>query len=407
MGTGLSKEQIRKIIKEYGLTKGEDIQSALKDMFKEVLQEMLEGEIENELGYAKHDEKNKETKNSRNGYSSKKVKSEYGEFDLNIPRDRQGEYDPIVVGKYQKDVTGLSKQVLKLYAKGMSYRDIYNHMKKLYGVEINKDKITKITNKIIPKLKEWQRRPLEEMYPIVFFDAMFFSVKHEGTIIKKPVYIALAYNKSGYKDVLGMWIGPKKESSKYWFQIMNELKHRGLKDILIAAIDGLPGFKEAINTAYPKTEIQSCIIHQIRNSTRYVSRKDLKEFTTDMKKIYRASSLNLAEENLKEFSEKWKSKYGYAVKSWNENWEELSRFYNYSAKVRKLIYTTNTIENYNKQVRKYTKSKSVFPSDLALMKQLFLIMQDYTDSWIKRRRNWGLILNELELYFGKRVKKYL
>lgn len=405
--SGLSKEQIKQIIKEYGLTNGEDIQSALKDMFKDVLQEMLEGELEHELGYEKHDEENKETENSRNGYSKKKVQSEYGEFDINIPRDRNGEYDPIAVEKYQKDVTGLSKQVLKLYAKGMSNRDIYKHMKDLYGVNVNKDKITKITNKIIPQIKEWQRRPLEEMYPIVFFDAMFFSVKHEGTIIKKPVYIALGMNKSGYKDILGMWIGPEEESSKYWFQILNELKHRGLKDILIAAIDGLPGFKDAINTAYPKTEVQSCIIHQIRNSTKYVSRKDLKEFTTDMKKIYRASSLEIAEQNLETFSNKWESKYGYAVKSWNENWEALSKFYNYSAKIRKLIYTTNTIENYNKQIRKYTKRKSVFPSDMALMKQLFLIMKDYTETWVKRKKNWGLILNELEIYFGERVRKYL
>jgi len=405
--SGLSKKQIRKIMKEYNLVKGEDIQSALKDMFKDVLQEMLEAELETELGYTKHDEKNKETDNTRNGYSKKKINSEYGELEINIPRDRKNEYDPIAVEKYKKDLTGISKQVIKLYARGMSHRDIYKHMKDLYGVKINKDKITQITNKIIPKIKEWQNRPLSEMYPVVFFDAMFFNVKHEGRIIKKPVYIALGVNKSGYKEILGMWIGPENESSKYWLKILNELKHRGLKDILIAAIDGLSGFSNAVNTAYPKTEVQSCIIHQIRNSTKYVSRKDLKEFTTDMKKIYRASSLELAEKNLKIFSDKWQEKYGYAVDSWNNNWAELSEFFNYSAKIRKLIYTTNPIEGYNRQIRKYTKSKSVFPSDMALMKQLFLIMEKVTESWTKRRKNWGLILNELEIYFGKRVSKFL
>lgn len=402
----LTKEQIRQLIKEKNMKTAQDVQETLKEMFAETLQEMLEAELEEELGYSKYDYKNKKTSNSRNGHSKKKVHSDYGSFELNIPRDRQGDFNPQVVKKNEHDISSIEDQILSMYARGMSVRDIQNHLQSIYGLDASPTLISKITDKILPLITEWQNRPLEAIYAIMFMDAAVFKVRENGHIVNKAAYVAIGINLDGRKDVLGIWIG-ENESSKYWLNILNELRNRGIKDILIASVDGLTGFTEAINAAFPQTEVQRCIIHQIRNSTKYVSYKDLKSFTADLKLVYQAVNEEAALTQLDMFEEKWGDKYPLAINSWRKNWTELATFFKYPEEIRRIIYTTNAIESYNRQLRKVTKAKSIFPTDDSLMKMLYLATIDITKKWTTRIRNWSVILAQFAIYFNERISDYI
>ncbi|MEX3615464.1 IS256 family transposase [Paenibacillus glucanolyticus] len=401
-----TKEQLRAFIKENKLVTAQDAQNALKELFAETLQEMLEAELDTHLGYEKHEVKTKMTPNSRNGKSKKTVVSEYGEQEITVPRDRLGEFEPIVVQKHQKNVTGIEDQIIALYAKGVSTREIQDHLQNLYGIEVSPTLISNVTNKIVPLIKEWQNQPLKGIYAVVYMDAIHFKVKQDGAIVNKAAYMVIGIDWDGNKDVLGMWIG-ENESSKFWLSVLNDLRNRGVQDILIICVDNLSGFSEAITACYPKTEIQKCIIHQIRNSTRYVSYKDLKKVTADLKPIYKAATEEGALLELDRFEEVWGVKYPLIVRSWRNNWEELSTFFKYPPEIRKLIYTTNMIESYHRQLRKVTKGKSIFPTDEALLKMLYLATMDVTRKWTGRVQIWGQMLLQLSVFFPDRVSNYL
>lgn len=384
----------------------DDVQSALKDLFADTIQEMLEAEIESSLGYAKHDMKNKRTTNSRNGYSKKTVRSEYGDVDIQIPRDREGDFEPTIVKKHQSNVTGIEDQILALYAKGVSTRDIQDHLHQLYGIEVSPTLISNVTNKVVPLIKEWQNRPLQSVYAVVFLDAIHFKVKQDGAIVNKAAYMVIGIDLDGHKDVLGIWIG-ENESAKFWLYVLNELKNRGVQDILITSVDNLRGFTEAISACYPETEIQKCVIHQIRNSIKYVSYKDLKRITSELKPIYKAPTEQAALEELEQFEQTWGSKYPLLVRSWRTNWDEIATFFKYPPEIRKLIYTTNVIESYHRQLRKVTKGKAMFPTDDALLKMLYLVTMDVLRKWTGRVHNWGQILMQLSVFFEERVRPHI
>ena len=398
----ISNEVFKRLIEDYNIKSTDDIKDMLKDLLGGTIQTMLEAEIEDNLGYSKHNYKEKITNNSRNGHSNKTVRSEYGTIDLDIPRDRNGEFEPQIIPKRQREITGIEGQILSLYSKGMSNRDIEDHLQNLYGVDVSPTMISKITDKILPEIREWQSRQLEDVYPIVFMDAIHYSVRKEGIVVKKAVYISIGINKYGEKEVLGFWVG-KNESSKFWLNILNELRNRGVQDILIISVDNLKGFSESIKSTFPLTEIQKYIVHQIRNSTRYISYKELKEFTSDLKKVYNAITLEQAENNLLLFEEKWGKKYMAVVKSWRDNWLELTTYFKYDQSIRKLIYTTNHIENFNRQLRKFTKTKTSYPTDDSLLKSIYLSMKEITKKWTGKIPNWGEIYSQLSIYFEGRI----
>lgn len=398
------KEKLRELMSQLDIKNFSDINSLFKEMVSDILENGLEAELEDELGYSKYDYRNKETDNSRNGYSQKHLKTSFGDVDINVPRDRKGEFEPQLVKKHQTTLTGdIEEKILSMYAKGMSTNDIDAHIREIYGIEVSDSTISRITDKIIPVVKEWQQRPLEEIYAVVFMDAIHYHVRSEGQIVKKAVYIAIGINMSGIKEVLGMLIG-ENESAKYWLSILNGLKNRGVEDILIACVDGLTGFDNAIEAVYPKTEIQQCIIHQIRNSTKYVSYKDIKALMADLKRVYAAVDEETALYELEVFEEKWGSKYPKIAQSWKANWARLCTYFKYPPEVRTLIYTTNAIEGFNRQLRKVTKSKSVFPTDDSLLKMLYLAMIDITKKWTGKRRDWGIIHSQLEVFFADRLE---
>ena len=395
-------KKILEILQEnYQIESAQDLSSAIKDLFKDSLQEMMNAEFETSMGYKKYDNKVEKT-NYRNGATKKKLKSEFGEFEFETPRDRNGEFEPRIVPKNKRDVSGIEDKIISLYGRGLSTREINEQIQDLYGIEVSSTMVSNITDQILPKIKEWQNRPLESIYPICFVDAVHFSVREESSVVKKAAYIVLGINEYGEKDVLGIWIG-ENESAKFWLSMFNDLKSRGVKDILILCSDGLIGMKEAITTAYPKTVQQRCIVHMIRNSVRFVSYKELKPFCEDLKTIYTSKNEKEGYEQLQKVKEKWKSKYPTAFKSWEENWDAICPFFSYSEPVRKIMYTTNTIESLNRSYRKYTKTKSVFPSDESLMKCLYLATLNITKKWNGRYRNWDLILGELSIMFEGRI----
>lgn len=395
-------KKILEILQEnYQIESAQDLSSAIKDLFKDSLQEMMNAEFETSMGYKKYDNKVEKT-NYRNGATKKKLKSEFGEFEFETPRDRNGEFEPRIVPKNKRDVSGIEDKIISLYGRGLSTREINEQIQDLYGIEVSSTMVSNITDQILPKIKEWQNRPLESIYPICFVDAVHFSVREESSVVKKATYIVLGINEYGEKDVLGIWIG-ENESAKFWLSMFNDLKSRGVKDILILCSDGLIGMKEAITTAYPKTVQQRCIVHMIRNSVRFVSYKELKPFCEDLKTIYTSKNEKEGYEQLQKVKEKWKSKYPTAFKSWEENWDAICPFFSYSESVRKIMYTTNTIESLNRSYRKYTKTKSVFPSDESLMKCLYLATLNITKKWNGRYRNWDLILGELSIMFEGRI----
>ena len=397
------RKKLLALLQDAGISDVEGVQELFKEMVGTVLENGLEGELDEELGYSKYDYRNKQTDNSRNGHSEKTLKSSLGDLEISIPRDRKGEFEPQLVKKNQTSLSGdIEDKILSMYAKGMSTSDIESHIRDIYGLSVSDTTISRITDKILPIVKEWQMRPLESIYAVVFLDAIHFHVRSEGQIIKKAVYIAIGVQMDGIRDVLGMWVG-ENESAKFWLGILNGLKNRGVEDILIACVDGLTGFTNAIEAVYPKTEIQQCIIHQIRNTTKYVSYKDIKALMADLKKVYAAVDERTALLELDSFEEKWGKKYPKIAHSWRSNWPNLSTYFKYPQEVRTLIYTTNSIENFNRQLRKVTKAKSVFPTDESLLKMLYLAMIDITKKWTGRRKDWGLIHSQLEIFFADRL----
>lgn len=395
------KELLKILQENYEIETAQDISAALKDMFKDALQEMMNAEFDSSIGYSKYDKKLEKT-NYRNGSTKKRLKSEFGEFDFETPRDRNGEFEPKIVPKNKRDVSGIEDKIISLYGRGLTTREINEQIQDLYGIEVSATMVSNITDQIIPEIKEWQERPLDEVYPFVFIDAVHFSVREDNIVVKKAAYIVLGINSEGYKEVIGIYIG-ENESSKYWLGVLNELKERGVKDILIMCSDNLTGIKEAINAAFPNTVQQRCIVHMIRNSVKYVNYKDLKAFTADLKSIYTSRNEKEGYEKLQEVKEKWKDKYASAFKIWESNWDTICPFFQFSEPIRKIMYTTNTIESLNRQFRKYTKTKSVFPTDMALLKCLYLSVKNIDKKWDQAYRNWGPILSELSIMFDNRI----
>ena len=397
------RAKIRELLQMADISSMDDIQSLFKETIAEFMENGLEAELDDELGYSRYDYKNKDTDNSRNGYSHKTLRTSFGNVDVTVPRDRKGEFEPKVLKKNQTSISqDIEEKILSMYAKGMTTSDIEAHIQDIYGVEVSDTTISRITDKILPVAKEWQQRPLEAVYAVVFLDAIHYHVRSEGQIVKKAVYIAIGINLDGKKDVLGMWVG-ENESAKFWATVLNGLKNRGVKDIFIACTDNLTGFSAAIEAVFPKTEIQNCIVHQLRNSSKYVSYKDLKALMADLKAVYAAVDEPSALAALDAFSERWDKKYPKISRSWRENWANLSTYFKFPQEVRRLIYTTNTIEGFNRQLRKVTKSKSVFPTDDSLLKMLYLAMMDITRKWTGRRQDWSIIHAQLSIYFGDRM----
>ena len=397
------KALARSILEQYDPADAQDVQSLLRDLLGDVIQEMLESELDEKLGYSKYDYRNKETDDSRNGYSKKTVTSSVGPVELDIPRDRKGEFEPQAVKKNQTDISNIEDQVLSMYAKGMTTRDISAHLRDVYGVDASAEMISRMTDRILPVAREWQNRPLERKYAIVFMDAVHFNVREDNRTVKKAVYVAIGVRLDGSREVLGMWIGGN-ESAKYWLGVLNEIKNRGVEDIMIVSVDGLTGFADAIGAVFPQAEVQRCIVHQIRYSTKFVSYKDRKKFVSSLKSVYGAATEELALSALDDLEEEWGARYPSSVSSWRNNWPQLSTYFKYPPEIRRLIYTTNSIENFNRQLRKVTKSRSVFPTDDALFKILYLAMVDATKKWTGKGWDWGLTLDQLCIYFGDRIK---
>ena len=395
-------KEILKILQEnYEIETAQDLSGAIKDLFKDALQQMMNAEFDTSMGYTKYDKTTEKT-NYRNGTTKKNLKSEFGEFEFETPRDRKGEFEPKIVPKNKRDVSGIEDKIISLYGRGLSTREINEQIQDLYGIEVSSTMVSNITDQILPEIKEWQNRPLDDIYPIVFIDAVHFSVRQDSQVVKKAAYIVLGVDKEGNKDILGMWIG-ENESAKFWLGVLNDLKQRGVKDILILCSDGLTGIKEAITAAYPKTIQQRCIVHIIRNSVKFIYYKDKKEFCNDLKTIYTAKNEKDGYNNLQKVKEKWKNKYPNSLRNWEENWDAICPFFNYSDSIRKIMYTTNTIESLNRQFRKYTKTKAVFPTDDSLIKCLYLATKNITKKWTTRYGSWDLILAELSIMFEGRI----
>lgn len=381
----------------------EDVSQFLKDLHSQVLEQMLQGEMDAHLGYDKHSTDGYNSGNSRNGSFSKKIQSEHGEHLIEVPRDRKGEFEPIVVPKHQSRGLSIERLVISLYAKGMSVSDIEDELRDIYQISLSTSAISIITNKVTQAAIEWQNRPLERLYMIVWMDGIVFKVRESGKVINKTVYLCVGLNNRGYKEVLGMWIG-KTESSSFWMSVLTDLKARGVEDILITVTDNLNGFTETIRAVFPQSTTQICVVHQIRNSCRYVVWKDLKEFTADMKEIYTSVNRDQAAIALEEFERKWGAKYRHAVQSWHRNWNDLTAFFDFPIEIRTIIYTTNLIENLNGKIRKYTKTKLSFPTDDALRKSVWLAISEIEKKWTMPIRNWGVVMNQFLVIFENRIE---
>lgn len=371
-------------------------------LFSKTMEEMLEAELSDHLGYQKHSSKGWNSGNSRNGSYEKKVRTSVGDQKLVVPRDRQGTFKSGVLKKYQTSSNEIEDKIVAMYARGMTTRDIQDTLEELYGIDVSPTTISNITDKVWSLVEEWQNRPLNSMYPLVFLDAIHLKIRLEGKTTNTACYVIQAVTLEGFTDVLGHWIGDGAEGANFWLSVLTDLQNRGVEDILIASVDGLTGFSEAIASVYPQTQIQRCVVHQIRNSLRYVSWKNKKEFTNDLKLIYKASTKEEAEKYLTQLENTWGKQYPIATRSWRNNWDELSTFFQYTPEIRKLIYTTNAIESYNRQIRKVTKTKSVFPTPEAARKMLYLAHRDIAKKWTKARHNWQLLLNQLTIHFEGR-----
>lgn len=378
-------------------------------LIKDVLENILEVEMGEHLGRDKYDHQtdiDQDDRNYRNGYSKKTLRSSFGDVDLDVPRDRKAEFEPQIIKKYETVCNELDKKIISLYAKGMSTRDIQAEVEDLYGITLSPSMISKITDKVIATATEWQNRMLDEIYPIVYLDAMYFKVRSNGKIVNKAVYICLGYTLEGYKDILGIWVD-EAEGAKFWLSICNDLKNRGVKKILIACMDGLKGLPQAIKTVFPTVDIQTCIVHQIRNSIKYIASKDKKAFMKDLKEVYKATTEELALAQLDNLKEKWGSNYGMVIDSWYNNWNNLDTFFKFSPQIRKLIYTTNVLEGFNRQVRKFTKVRTIFPTDESLNKYVYLATMEIMEKWTQPIHNWRTTLAELSLYFEEQLRDEL
>ena len=372
-------------------------------LIKQILEAALEGEMESHLSDCQQEGQ----PNRRNGRMKKTVKTGTGAFELETPRDRDGSFEPEIVKKRQTVLNeSLDNKILSLYAIGMSYEAIGSHLEEMYGLDVSPAKISQITDKLLPVITEWRNRPLDSVYPIVFLDAMHFKIREEGKVVSKAIYSVLGVNAEGCKEILGIYLSDS-EGSRFWLDVLNDLHKRGIQDILIASIDGLKGFPEAISSVFPRTEIQLCVVHQIRNSLKYVVSKDQKAFMVDLKQVYRATSRDLAEQRLLELEEKWGKKYPAVIKSWHANWDKLSNYFQYPEDLRRIIYTTNIVEGFHRQVRKYTKSKGAFVNENALMKLVYCACQKVLEKWTMPMHNWALIASQLQIFFEGRLNLQL
>lgn len=395
------KNIIASLIEEYNIQTAEDIEEALKDLLGGAIKNMLESEMDEHLGYEPYERTS--STNARNGTKPKTLRSKYGEIPIDIPQDRKSSFEPKLVPKHQKNITEIESKIIAMYARGLSTRQISEQVEDIYGFDVSEGLVSSITNKLIPQIEEWQQRPLSAVYPIIFIDAIHFSVRDNNIIKKLAAYIILGINDEGKKEVLNITIG-ENESSKYWLSVLNELKNRGVMDILIICADGLSGIKEAISAAFPNTEYQRCIVHQVRNTLKYVADKDKKEFSSDLKKIYHSASESIGYEKMLEISEKWQLKYPNSMKSWSVNWDALSPMFKFSAEVRKVIYTTNAIESLNSIYRQLNRQRSVFPNDMALLKALYLSTFQATKKWTSTLKNWGKVYGEMSIMYEGRLR---
>lgn len=391
---------IAALIDEYDIETADDIQEALKDLLGGTIKSMMEAEMDDHLGYESYERSDND--NYRNGTKKKKVRGNYGEFEIDVPQDRQSTFEPQVVKKRQKDISDIDSKIISMYARGLTTRQISEQIEEIYGFECSEGFISDVTDKILQEISDWQNRPLDEIYPIMFIDAVHFSVREDHIIKKLAAYVILGITLDGRKDVISLQIG-ENESSKYWLGVLNDLKNRGVKDVMIICADGLTGIKEAIQTAFPETEYQRCIVHQIRNTLKYVPYKDKKSFATDLKAIYLAPNEEQGLENLARVSEKWGEKYPNAMKSWEKNWDVLTPIFKFSADVRKVIYTTNAIESLNSTYKKLNRQRSVFPSDTALLKSLYLSTMQATKKWSQPLRNWAKVYGEFSIMYEGRL----
>jgi len=391
---------IAQLLEEYDIQTPQDIEAALRDLLGGTIQNMLESEIEEQMEQSQL--KDPTYSDSRNGYKPKTLKSNYGEVPVKVPQDRNSDFEPKVVPKHKRDISEIEGKIISMYAKGMSTRQISDQIQNIYGFDVSESLVTGITNKIMPEIEAWQKRPLSAVYPIVFIDAIVFNVRDNGVIKKQAAYIILGVSEEGHKEVLTITIG-QTESSKYWLSVLNELKNRGVQDILILCADGLTGIKEAIEAAYPLTEYQRCIVHVVRNTLKYVSHKDKKVFAADLKTIYHASNEQSGYERMQAVTEKWENKYPNSMKRWSDNWDVISPMFKFSAVVRKVIYTTNAIESLNSGYRRLNRQRSVFPSSTALLKALYLATFELTKKWTGTLRNWGSVYGELAIMYPDRL----
>jgi putative transposase len=380
---------------------GEDLFSFLSQLQKRGVEAILEGEFDNHLGYDKH--KDSFGENSRNGHTTKKLRNQYGEMEIKVPRDRNSSFEPVLVPKRKNIADGVENIIISLYAKGMSVSDIEDQIKDLYNFDISTSAISRITERVTQDVVLWQNRPLESVYCVVWMDGIVFKVRENSKVIDKTVYISIGLRTDGKKEVMGLWLG-KNESASFWLSVLTDMKARGVQDILVTATDNLKGFTEAIKSVFPESTKQICIVHQIRNACKFVVWKDRRAFTADMKEIYKAPNQEAAKVALDQLESTWGKKYGYAIKSWTDNWEELTAFLAFPVEIRKIIYTTNVIENLNGKIRKYTKTKSSYPTDEAVMKSVFLAVQEITKKWTMPIRDWGMILNQFVIMFENRLK---
>ncbi len=379
---------------------------AIKKLLKNAIEGMLDAELTQQLGYERYSPSGKNSGNSRNGKTRKTLKNDNGEIEITVPRDRNSEFDPLIVKKYDRTIGPIEDKIISMYAKGMTTRDIQSHIGEIYGIEISPMLVSNITEKIVETAIQWQNRILEPVYPIVFFDAIFYKVREDGKVKLKAAYSCLGINIEGKKDLLGLWVG-ETEGSNFWHGIITELRNRGVEDIFIACVDGLKGFPDAISGVFPQIEVQQCVIHLIRNTLKYIVNKDKKEFMTDLKSVYKASTEESALQALKMVEEKWGKKYPLALKSWRNNWANISVFFKYAEEIRRTIYTTNIVESLHRQFRKVTKNRSVFPNDDALKKMLYLAYRDLSKKWSKPVRDWTFSLTQLSIIFEERITKYL
>lgn len=394
---------IQQLLQEYDIETTEDIQDALKDLLGGTIKEMMEAEMDDHLGYAKSERIDRDDQSDyRNGTKRKQVNTRYGSMTINVPQDRNSTFEPQVVKKRQKDISDIDQKIISMYAKGMTTRQISDTLMDIYGFEVSEGFISDVTDKLLPQIEEWQNRPLDEAYPVLFIDAIHYSVRDNGVIRKLAAYVILGISMEGKKEALTIEVG-QNESAKYWLSVWNSLKNRGVKDILIICADGLTGIKEAINTAFPQTEYQRCIVHQVRNTMKYVADKDRKAFAADLKKIYHAPNADRAAEIRDTVAEKWSEKYPNAMKSWTTNWDAITPIFKFSSDVRTVIYTTNAIESLNSTYRKLNRQRSVFPSDHALLKALYLATYEATKKWTMPIRNWGKVYGELSIMYEGRI----